>query len=50
MPEYKLSDIPKLGFGTYKLKTQEEINTSLEYALRAGYRHIDTAQIGRAHV
>ena len=42
---YKLQHIPGIGFGTYKLKTQKEINYSLEYALRAGYRHIDTAQL-----
>ena len=43
--EYKLLDIPAIGFGTYKLKTQAEISYSLEYALRVGYRHIDTAQL-----
>lgn len=42
---YNLQHIPDIGFGTYKLKTQEEINYSLEYALRIGYRHIDTAQL-----
>jgi len=43
--KYKLLDIPAIGFGTYKLKTQSEINYSLEHALRVGYRHIDTAQL-----
>ena len=45
MAEYKLEDIPKIGFGTYKIKTQEEINNCLKYALQSGYRHIDTAQL-----
>lgn len=45
MAEYKWVDIPKIGFGTYKLNTQTDINRSLEYALRAGYRHIDSAQL-----
>ena len=40
---YKLQDIPRIGLGTYKLKTQSEINHSLEHALKAGYRMIDTA-------
>ena len=45
MPEYKLTDIPKIGLGTYKMKTQSDITHSLEYALRVGYRHFDTAQL-----
>jgi diketogulonate reductase-like aldo/keto reductase len=40
---YKHKDIPRIGFGTYKLKTQNEINHSLEHAFNAGYRMIDTA-------
>jgi len=43
--EYKLLEIPAIGIGTYKLKTQSEISYSLENALRVGYRHIDTAQL-----
>jgi 2,5-diketo-D-gluconate reductase B len=36
--------IPKIGLGTYKLTGNEAI-TSIEDALQAGYRHIDTAQM-----
>jgi 2,5-diketo-D-gluconate reductase B len=43
--DYKVFDIPAIGFGTYKLKTQAEISYTLEHALRVGYRHIDTAQL-----
>jgi len=38
-------DIPCLGIGTYKLKTQEEINYTLKNALSSGYKMIDTATI-----
>jgi len=38
-------DIPNLGIGTYKLKTQEEINHTLKNALSSGYRMIDTATL-----
>lgn len=41
--KYKLCDIPSIGIGTYKLKTPAEINHTLECALRAGYKMIDTA-------
>jgi diketogulonate reductase-like aldo/keto reductase len=40
-----LLDIPNLGIGTYKLKTQEEINHTLKHALSSGYRMIDTATL-----
>lgn len=36
-------EIPKIGFGTWQLKGDEAHHCVLE-ALRAGYRHIDTAQ------
>lgn len=36
--------IPKLGFGTYLLKGRELVS-SVQYALKMGLRHIDTAQI-----
>ena len=35
--------MPEIGFGTYKL-TGHAALTAVEYALEAGYRHIDTAQ------
>ncbi|KAJ9126247.1 hypothetical protein QFC24_001973 [Naganishia onofrii] len=38
--------IPQLGFGVY-LSPTEITRTSVTYALHAGYRHIDTAQIYR---
>ncbi len=36
--------IPRIGFGTYRLKDQQVID-SVKSALELGYRHIDTAQI-----
>ena len=37
--------IPQLGFGTWKLKPPIEARTAVDYALKVGYRHIDTARI-----
>ena len=37
------AEIPKLGFGTWKLKGEDASN-AVKVALDAGYRHIDTAQ------
>ncbi|MFM0878644.1 aldo/keto reductase [Streptococcus suis] len=37
--------VPKIGFGTWQIKDGEEAHRSVLYALEAGYRHIDTAQI-----
>lgn len=36
--------IPRIGFGTYRLKDQQVID-SVKSALELGYRHIDTAQM-----
>ena len=36
--------IPIIGYGTYQLKGEECIN-GVQYALKAGYIHIDTASI-----
>ncbi|WP_136067256.1 2,5-didehydrogluconate reductase DkgB [Modicisalibacter radicis] len=38
------SIIPRIGFGTYRLKDQQVID-SVKSALELGYRHIDTAQV-----
>jgi diketogulonate reductase-like aldo/keto reductase len=35
--------MPMLGFGTWKLKEGEEVHQAVVAALKAGYRHIDTA-------
>lgn len=35
--------IPKIGLGTWQVKDGEEAYNSVMYALKAGYRHIDTA-------
>lgn len=35
--------IPKIGFGTWQIKEGEEAYRSTLYALKVGYRHIDTA-------
>jgi len=43
---YKLSNdilIPKIGFGTWQIKSGDEAYDSVLMALKAGYRHIDTA-------
>jgi diketogulonate reductase-like aldo/keto reductase len=37
-------EIPKIGFGTWKIKRQDCVD-AVESALKVGYRHIDTAQI-----
>lgn len=37
--------IPYLGLGVYKAKEGEEVQDAIDYALDAGYRHIDTASI-----
>ena len=44
---YKLSngvEIPCIGFGTWQVEEGEEAVSSVVSALKAGYRHIDTAQ------
>lgn len=44
---YKLSNgvlIPKIGFGTWQMSMEEAYNSCL-YALKCGYRHIDTAYV-----
>ena len=40
------TSLPKVGFGTY-LITNQELEQSIPVALKAGYRHIDTAQVYR---
>ncbi|MBJ6746514.1 aldo/keto reductase [Streptococcus sp. 121] len=48
MEVYTLSNgvqIPKIGFGTWQIPEGELAVQSVAYALEAGYRHIDTAQI-----
>ena len=35
--------IPMFGYGTYKIKDQNEAYNSVRLALKNGYRHIDTA-------
>ena len=37
-------EIPLVGFGTYQIKGQEAISVSIDAALEAGYRLIDTAK------
>jgi 2,5-diketo-D-gluconate reductase A len=37
-------DIPQLGFGVFQIKPEDTAAATLE-ALRAGYRHIDTAEM-----
>jgi diketogulonate reductase-like aldo/keto reductase len=37
-------DLPRLGFGTYKLDERDACVEAVTTAVEAGYRHIDTAQ------
>jgi 2,5-diketo-D-gluconate reductase A len=37
-------EIPQLGFGTYKIGTEDTVDTTL-IALEVGYRHVDTAEM-----
>ncbi|MFB6105908.1 MAG: aldo/keto reductase [Halobacteriaceae archaeon] len=41
------TDVPPLGFGTYKLTDHDECVESVRHALEIGYRHVDTAQMYR---
>ncbi|HUC96481.1 MAG TPA: aldo/keto reductase, partial [Candidatus Saccharimonadales bacterium] len=38
------TEIPLLGFGTYQIPDGETTYNSVLFALKAGYRHIDTAK------
>ena len=40
---YNGVNIPKIGFGTWQVAEGEEAYNSVTYALKVGYRHIDTA-------
>jgi len=37
--------IPQLGFGVYKIKKGKHFERAIREAIRAGYRHFDTAKI-----
>jgi diketogulonate reductase-like aldo/keto reductase len=39
------TQMPVVGFGTYKSKDGEEVSNAVKWALQAGYRLIDTAMI-----
>ena len=46
MNTVKLSNgvlMPGIGFGVYQTKSGKETENAVEWALEAGYRHIDTA-------
>jgi diketogulonate reductase-like aldo/keto reductase len=38
-------EIPIFGLGTFRMKKAEETQQAILSALKAGYRHIDTAKI-----
>ncbi len=40
-----LENIPKIGFGTYKLQKGEEAYNAIRFAIENGYRHFDTASL-----
>lgn len=47
VPELKMADghrIPQVGLGVWRVKDKTDFNTSFETAVKAGYRHVDTAQ------
>lgn len=47
-PRVKLNTgykIPLVGFGTYKVTGQETVDVAVDAALKAGYRHFDTAKL-----
>lgn len=47
IPNIKLADgnkIPQVGLGFWKVKDENEFNTSFEAGIQAGYRHFDSAQ------
>jgi diketogulonate reductase-like aldo/keto reductase len=44
------TEIPLLGFGTYQIPDGETTYNSVLFALKAGYRHIDTAKFYRNEV
>lgn len=39
------SAMPRLGFGTYKSRPGDEVEHAVEFALRNGYRSVDTASL-----
>lgn len=48
VPKIKLNDgreIPQIGLGTWKMFDEKECRQAVGWALEAGYRHIDTAQL-----
>lgn len=47
IPSIDLNDgnkIPQIGLGVWQVRDQNEFNTAFKTAIKAGYRHIDTAQ------
>jgi diketogulonate reductase-like aldo/keto reductase len=44
------TQMPLLGFGTWQAKNGETAYNAVRYALKAGYRHIDTAKFYRNEV
>jgi diketogulonate reductase-like aldo/keto reductase len=47
VPDIKLPDgcqIPQIGLGLWKIKDAGEFKTAFDAAIKAGYRHFDTAQ------
>ncbi len=39
--------IPKVGFGTWQIPGGQQTYDAVSMALKAGYRHIDTAKVYR---
>ena len=53
MNTVKLSNgvlMPGIGFGVYQTKSGKETENAVEWALEAGYRHIDTAMRSIIHI
>jgi diketogulonate reductase-like aldo/keto reductase len=48
LPALELNDgnkIPQIGLGLWKVEDQGQFNTAFDAAIKAGYRHFDTAQL-----
>lgn len=45
IPKFGKSNIPAVGYGTFSIVDEAEMEKALDAAIEAGYRHLDTATI-----